>query len=67
MAGPETVEAYVSAYECLHNFLKYGGTSGLYCPTSYVDLDDNGEVIEGSWCQETSGLPSVGTIGANLG
>ncbi|XP_046383400.1 protein ALP1-like [Ischnura elegans] len=67
VAQPDTVEAYVSACVCLHNFIK-SETCGsrFYCPPNYVDSENNGVVNEGNWRLEMAALRGVGRLGANI-
>lgn len=51
-AYPETVDSYIKACICLHNFIITTQQEGTthYCPSQYIDREDaNGNMIPGNW------------------
>lgn len=63
-ANVDNIDSFVKAIICLHNFANKeseSGTEKLYCPSGFVDGDDN----LGSWRDEVTPLQSVGRVGAN--
>ena len=71
IANLETIEKIVSAFVCLHNFLKrldlQKPDKNRYCPTTYVDREaESGEIIEGDWKKGiNNGLNEAGRMGGN--
>ncbi|XP_034245542.1 protein ALP1-like [Thrips palmi] len=71
-ALPETVDSYLKAAICLHNFVittQEEGTS-QYCPPNYVDREDGqGRRIDGAWRADPQDdaplFRPIGRIGAN--
>lgn len=51
---PDTVELVVFTSLCLHNYLRQSPSCTTYCPVGLVDSEQNGEVIPGSWRQESA-------------
>lgn len=73
-AYPETIDSYVKACICLHNFVITTQSEGTsqYCPLNYVDREDqNGNVIPGAWRNDVQGdigeplLQDITRVGAN--
>jgi hypothetical protein len=57
---PETAQCVVMAISCLHNFLRKRQQSRkLYTPDGSLDTEVNGDVIPGTWRQDTENLTSL--------
>ena len=54
------MEIFVKASVALHNFLQTE-TRAVYCPSGFVDGDNNGRITEGSWrdASEDGGLTPI--------
>lgn len=61
-----TVDRIVYAACTLHNWLRYNSTS-TYLPNGAVDTEDTntGEVIQGTWRSESTGLKGIGHFSTN--
>lgn len=68
IAKPDHVVLYTKAAIALHNFLRTTESS-IYCPKVFIDAEDGaGNVINGTWRDDSSivgGLQSIGQIGGN--
>lgn len=51
---PDTVKLVVFTSLCLHNYLCQNPSCTTYCPVGLADCEQNGQVIPGSWRQESS-------------
>lgn len=62
---PENAEKVVLAAVALHNFIKINDSAVKYCPSNYVDWEDNDHVLHtGEWRHETAPLRST-RLGSN--
>ena len=66
IAKPENVEVFVKATVALHNFLQTENRP-TYCPSGFVDCDNNGRLTEGSWRigLEDGGLTPISRSASN--
>lgn len=51
---PDSVELIVFTALVLHNYLWQSLSIGTYCPKGLIDRDQDGQVVPGTWRQESS-------------
>lgn len=51
---PDTVELIILSPLGLHNYLRRSSSSSTYTPVGLPDREDDGHLIPGSWCLESS-------------
>lgn len=69
-ADVEVATEATKAIIVLHNYLmaEKSFSNNAYCPQDFVDLEHNGNIREGAWCQENncnSGFQDVRSMGSN--